>query len=77
MRTRGARGTGHDGRPALADRVAIVTGSSTGIGRAIAAELAARGATVVVTSRSAQRADRGGRGDRRGRRPCDRPSKPS
>jgi NAD(P)-dependent dehydrogenase (short-subunit alcohol dehydrogenase family) len=44
------------GAAALADRVAIVTGSSTGIGRAIAAELAARGATVVVTSRSAQRA---------------------
>jgi len=44
------------GAAALADRVAIVTGSSAGIGRAIAAELAARGATVVVTSRSAQRA---------------------
>jgi NAD(P)-dependent dehydrogenase (short-subunit alcohol dehydrogenase family) len=44
------------GAAALADRVAIVTGSSTGIGRAIAAELAARGATVVVTSRSSQRA---------------------
>src|SRR6476469_8184120 len=44
------------GAAALADRVAIVTGSSTGIGRAIAAELAGRGATVVVTSRSSQRA---------------------
>jgi 3-oxoacyl-[acyl-carrier protein] reductase len=40
----------------LAGRVAIVTGSSSGIGRAIAAELAGRGMTVVVTSRSAQRA---------------------
>jgi NAD(P)-dependent dehydrogenase (short-subunit alcohol dehydrogenase family) len=40
----------------LTDRVAIVTGSSSGIGRAIAAELAARGMSVVVTSRSAERA---------------------
>jgi NAD(P)-dependent dehydrogenase (short-subunit alcohol dehydrogenase family) len=40
----------------LTSRVAIVTGSSSGIGRAIAAELAARGMSVVVTSRSAERA---------------------
>src|SRR3954464_7756229 len=40
----------------LTSRVAIVTGSSSGIGRAIAAELAARGASVVITSRSAERA---------------------
>jgi 3-oxoacyl-[acyl-carrier protein] reductase len=39
-----------------AGRVAIVTGSSSGIGRAVAAELAGRGMTVVVTSRSEQRA---------------------
>ena len=37
-------------------RVAIVTGSSSGIGRAIAVELARRGMSVVVTSRSAERA---------------------
>ena len=36
--------------------MAIVTGSSSGIGRAVAAELAARGARVVVTSRSQERA---------------------
>jgi 3-oxoacyl-[acyl-carrier protein] reductase len=36
--------------------VAIVTGSSSGIGRAIAAALLARGARVVVTSRSLERA---------------------
>jgi NAD(P)-dependent dehydrogenase (short-subunit alcohol dehydrogenase family) len=36
--------------------VAIVTGSSSGIGRAVAAELLARGARVAVTSRSLQRA---------------------
>ena len=40
----------------LSGRVAIVTGSSSGIGRAIAAELAARGMSVVVTSRSHERA---------------------
>ena len=39
----------------LTSRVAIVTGSSSGIGRAIAAELAGRGMSVVVTSRSADR----------------------
>ena len=42
-----------EGTLPLAGRVAIVTGSSSGIGRAIAAELAGRGMTVVVTSRSA------------------------
>ena len=36
--------------------MAIVTGASSGIGRAVAAELAARGARVVVTSRSQERA---------------------
>lgn len=38
--------------PTLKDQVAIVTGSSSGIGRAIAESLAARGAKVVVNSRS-------------------------
>jgi 3-oxoacyl-[acyl-carrier protein] reductase len=40
----------------LAGRVAIVTGSSSGIGLAVAAELLRRGMQVVVTSRSAERA---------------------
>lgn len=42
----------------LAGRVAVVTGSSSGIGRAIATDLARMGATVWVTSRSQERADR-------------------
>jgi 3-oxoacyl-[acyl-carrier protein] reductase len=45
-----------EGTLPLGGRVAIVTGSSSGIGRAIAAELAERGMSVVVTSRSQERA---------------------
>lgn len=42
----------------LKERVAVVTGSSMGLGQAIAEELAAQGARVVVNSRSQERAER-------------------
>ncbi|MGN9836598.1 SDR family oxidoreductase [Nonomuraea sp. H19] len=41
---------------ALEDRVALVTGSTAGIGRAVAATLAARGHTVVLHGRGEERA---------------------
>ena len=41
----------------LNDRVALVTGASEGIGEAVAALLARAGASVVLTSRSAERAE--------------------
>lgn len=45
----------------LTDRVALVTGGSSGIGRAIGAALKERGAHVVLTSRSAERAEEAAR----------------
>jgi 3-oxoacyl-[acyl-carrier protein] reductase len=41
----------------LQGRVALVSGASQGLGRAIAAELAAEGATVAISSRSRQKVD--------------------
>jgi 3-oxoacyl-[acyl-carrier protein] reductase len=41
----------------LQGRVALVSGASQGLGRAIAAELAAEGATVAISSRSREKVD--------------------
>lgn len=40
----------------LQDRVAIITGSTSGMGRAIAKKFAEEGAKVVVTGRNEERA---------------------
>ncbi|MBT7560790.1 MAG: SDR family NAD(P)-dependent oxidoreductase, partial [Proteobacteria bacterium] len=41
----------------LSGKVALVTGSTKGIGRSIATELARHGATVVISSRKSEACD--------------------
>ena len=51
----------------LSGKTALVTGSTSGIGHAIAKGLAAAGATVVVNGRTQGQGRCGGRRDRQGR----------
>jgi NAD(P)-dependent dehydrogenase (short-subunit alcohol dehydrogenase family) len=50
-----------DGRPPFAGKTAVITGAASGIGRALAAELAAQGAHVVLTDIDAQGVERAAR----------------
>ncbi|HYN78810.1 MAG TPA: SDR family NAD(P)-dependent oxidoreductase [Lamprocystis sp. (in: g-proteobacteria)] len=46
----------HD-QPPLADRIALVTGANSGLGRAVAGALAGRGSTVLMVCRDAARGE--------------------
>ena len=56
---RGNRSDAHTEKPGLTDRKAIITGGTTGIGRAIAVLLASEGAEVFICGRNARHLEDG------------------
>jgi NAD(P)-dependent dehydrogenase (short-subunit alcohol dehydrogenase family) len=55
----------------LENKTALVTGSTAGIGLAIAASLAREGATVIINGRTKKASERGDKADTRSELKCE------